>query len=460
MAGRPDHHAIQAFLFVLLLGFGLRAVNGEGNNRAALWAGFVAAFALWTSLEALVVVAVVVAAFTVLWYWKGRVYVPAALHFAAALTFFCLAANMVERPVGDWLMAEFDRISIVHVMLFFLVTLFWLAVGACGRFGISIAGPWRRVSVSIIAAALGLAVVGWLYPDILDGPFADVPRKVYIFWHTEIAAHRPTFTLGDPLAGVSTTLFYLGPALVAAVYLPFAFARARAGDRPMWTFLALAMAVFVPMGFYQLRWNIYAELLALPIYALLLDRVLEWITARRALMDRLVIVAALRAGMVIVFVGGFVAISSLLGLSQSRAKSTQQGNSCNVAAVARHLSGAKYFAAQPLNILTMISIGPQLLYQTPHRVVATPDHRNAEGILDTIEFFTARNADSAKAIAVRRQLDLVMICPGSPEDRLFRGLDEQTLFDGLVAGQPPAWLVEVPLQGASVGGYRLFEVKP
>jgi hypothetical protein len=460
MAGRPDHHAIQAFLFVVLIGFAIRAVGGDGNGRAAFWAGFVAAFSLWTSLEALVVVAVVIAAFAVLWYWKDRTFLPTALIFSAALTFFCLAANIIERPQGEWLHDEYDRLSIAQIMLFSFVLLFWLAISAASRFGIAMGGPGRRAIILIAGAAIGLAALALSYPKLLDGPMAEVPREIYVFWHTEIAAHRPTFPPGDLLAGVRNSLFFMGPALVAAVYLPFVVTRTRVDERPRWLFMAVAMAVFVPIGFYQLRWNIYAELLGLPIYALLLDRVLEWSTARRFLSDRPVTVAVMRGGLIIIFVTGFVAIGAALGLSSTKAKPTQQGSVCDVAAVSRYLAESERFGGRPRNILTLISIGPQLLYRTPHRVVATPDHRNPDGIIDALRFLTATNTEQAKAIVQRRQLDLVMICPGSPEDRLFRGKDEQTLFDRLVAGQTPSWLAEVPFEAGSIGGYRLFEVEP
>ena len=102
--------------------------------------------------------------------------------------------------------------------------------------------------------------------------------------------------------------------------------------------------------------------------------------------------------------------------------------------------------------------GPELLYRTRHEVIGTPYHRNDRGILDTYDFFSAADPATALAIATRRQIDLVLICPTGSE-RLFHAREgEDVLLDRLSREQAPPWLVPVELPQTVATAYRLFEM--
>ena len=99
-----------------------------------------------------------------------------------------------------------------------------------------------------------------------------------------------------------------------------------------------------------------------------------------------------------------------------------------------------------------------MLYRTHHGVVATPDHRNVDGIADTFEFFTATDLGAARAVVEKRGIELVLICPAERESRQYLGPDEATLLQLLIEGAPPVWLRPVLLPEKLGEAYRLFEV--
>jgi hypothetical protein len=86
-----------------------------------------------------------------------------------------------------------------------------------------------------------------------------------------------------------------------------------------------------------------------------------------------------------------------------------------------------------------------LLLRTPHRVLATPYHRNASGIRKVHELFTASDPGVARALADSWGVDTIILCPGRDEV-LFEGsfAEGRTLYERLRDGAPPEWLVPVP----------------
>ena len=108
-----------------------------------------------------------------------------------------------------------------------------------------------------------------------------------------------------------------------------------------------------------------------------------------------------------------------------------------------------------------------MLYRSQHEVVASPYHRNANGIRDGHNFFAARELATARAIAKRRGLTWILICIHSGERALYAkdgrnapgaGAGKPILYDQLQDERPPAWLRAVALPAAS-GNFRLFEVR-
>jgi len=178
--GRPDHHNLINLLEVVIAGLAIRLLINPDRRIWALAAGTVGAMNLWVSLEALPVVVMVIAAFGISWLTGERRHLRMGLDFSAALMAGLVLAVLGERGGDAFLALEFDRLSLVHLVLFGLNLVAWLGLVAVDRRDglmnvFSARMGWSALAVGGIAAAL------WLFiPDLFRHPVES------------LAAVRPT----------------------------------------------------------------------------------------------------------------------------------------------------------------------------------------------------------------------------------------------------------------------------
>lgn len=121
------------------------------------------------------------------------------------------------------------------------------------------------------------------------------------------------------------------------------------------------------------------------------------------------------------------------------------------------------FTGKPETILSVTDLGPPLLWGTPHAVVATPYHRNTEGILDAHRFFSAMDPHSIRSIVESRRVTLVLIRlpllrSGPPENGIFFP-SPINFYQKLANGNPPLWLKSVPVPEGLNQAFRLYRVE-
>jgi hypothetical protein len=97
-------------------------------------------------------------------------------------------------------------------------------------------------------------------------------------------------------------------------------------------------------------------------------------------------------------------------------------------------------------VATDISYGPFLLALTPHSVMAAPYHRIGHGIVAEHRAL-ASPPDEARRVLMEAKADYVMICGPRPPDGLAEPARGKSLWGRLVAGDLPAWLERVPVEG-------------
>lgn len=468
LPGRADHHGLQALVFVVLLGLGLRLLAWPLDRRLPLLAGLVAGLAIWISVEGALGVAIVLAALTVAWLVDGGDRVLAPLRFSLATVSGLAVALAVERPPAAWLAAEFDRISIVQLWAFALVAAFWLCVWAWRRGGVRDASRPARAFLLIAGLTLAAAAMGLSYPRFFAGPMADVPVAVRALWLAQISELISPLAQPRPGDAVYLLCLYLGAVFPALLYLPWLLRRSAGTERRRWLLLLLALVVTLALSLYQLRWSTYAQLAALPVYAALLGRTLAALGLRFTVpgdgprpLGRVLVQSLARVLVLLGFGFGFIAVGWLAkpsGVTATGGDSDALVRACDVGAASRFLAEPSSYGERPRRIMTYVFDGPELLYRTPHQVVGTPYHRNGAGILDTHGFFAARDADAARRIVARRGIELVLLCPSGSERLFYAREGEVILLDRLATGEAPAWLRPVALPPPLAGQYLLFEV--
>lgn len=455
MAGRPDHQSLMGLLFALSVALTLRLMGAEPRPRAALGAGLVVALALWVSVESLVAAALMLAVLGLAWVWRGGELARLSLIVALAATAGMGLALLVDPMADGVLAAQYDRLSIVHVVLSAVVALFWLAAVGLEQGARALGAP-ARAALAAVGAALVLGIAWLAFPKLFGGPYVDIDATLGPIFRQFVGQSRPLFS--DDPESIKQAVYWLGP---LALGLPFLIQRCWRGalaERPAWLYLLGALLLYLALTISALRWSSYLGLLvAFPVTGLLM--------ATLGIMDRLALPwrSLARALTVILFSVGFLFLGILF---QRQSEQYARAEAMGVAAGKCSLQGFAEFAngaagrdgGAPQRILANVFSGPELLYRTPHQVVATPLHRNAAGIGDAYAILSAASDRRARELVLARGITWVLLCPGSVEPVLFRRPDgASTLYERLAAGTPPSWLRPLALP-PGLEGFRLFEV--
>lgn len=478
--GRSDHHSLLLLLFVVLLGLTLRLLRDPLDHSGAAAAGIVAGLSLWISPEALVFIACSLAALTWFW-WRGE----AGLSHKNRTYLICLAGTLavalvVERGPAAFATVENDRLSILHVALFGAIALFWAIASAFEPLD----RPWRVRANQVLQhrvqgfaqppaprpawigltgrallGGLGLGALAYamlnLFPDLRDGPLGQVDPLYARLRLERIVEVQPLVPLGWLTAGefgkAATRLVQLvGIALPALPFLVFHLLRRPDASRRLWLSVALALAVFLLLAFYQVRWSSYAQtLLVLPYSAFV-----AWLMVRLAgpgqrrsaqLVRPLIIVAAL-----------FWPLLLGQALPQPKIETADQG--CPIerlAPIIDHVAGGTGGT-----ILAMADYGPELLYRTNHRVLSIPNHRPQAGFAFTYFVLTDSDDLRARTGLLEHEVDWILLCPNVVERSIFAPDHgpPNTLYQRLVDGRAPSWVRPVTLTKDLAADVRLYRV--
>ena len=454
--GRADHHALLLLVFVAAAGFMLRALRQPLDARSALCAGLAAGFGMWLSIEFLMVVAVCVAGLGLPWLLGQRERVAQCKWFALGLSLVLLLALLTERPLTSLLEPSYDSISIVHYLLAVAILLFWRTtetIEARARGGSRFVGRASLVALGLGATALLLSGV---YPLFFAGPMAEVDPRIVPLWLDRVLEMRPL--LPDDRSSFGQLIFYLGGALAATLlFLTVLFDERRSRQFDIHLFIALACLLTTVVALRHVRFAGYAEIASVIAFAVVLDRFLIW--SER--IDSDLLRGLLRGGFIGTMMMGPLLVGSTL-MAQPAVPTDAAGRplaGCDVLEVARFLDKDPQWGSAPHTILAFMDIGPELLYRTRHRVIATPYHRNGNGIYDGWRMLASPDSATARALAGERGVDLVLLC-GLPSERVFYAPAEgsENLYSRLEAGNPPEWLEAVELPPAIAGEAKLYRV--
>jgi len=117
-------------------------------------------------------------------------------------------------------------------------------------------------------------------------------------------------------------------------------------------------------------------------------------------------------------------------------------------------SGIAAMGPEPSNLLAPIDLGPRILLDSPHRVLATAHHRAGIAIADNMHAFLNKPEEAHKIIE-RRKIEYVVLCPSMNEIDVYRAMRPDGLAATLVGGEIPVWLDPVESQGDGVLIWRV-----
>ena len=187
----------------------------------------------------------------------------------------------------------------------------------------------------------------------------------------------------------------------------------------------------------------------------LLSRVLLLLKSRKRALWR----SLIRCLIILLFTTGF-SVAGLLAEAVFRKEvSADKDKAISLVQLCEYLSKGERWQGRNLRILTQPDFGAEILYRTAHEVMATPYHRNVDGILDTYDTMTADSDDKALELIQERGIDVILLCPTSTEAAFYsKAEDSSTFYQRLRQDSPGDWLRKVELPGNLSSSFILYEV--
>jgi hypothetical protein len=160
--------------------------------------------------------------------------------------------------------------------------------------------------------------------------------------------------------------------------------------------------------------------------------------------------------MLILLVPG-AAVSSLVRLlpdadeapTKAKAESAKSDKICQSALSVRALQ-----RLPKGNIIAPFDMGPTILAQTEHSVVASSHHRNEQAMHDHIQIFRSNTA-TALAMMKARDIDYIVVCAEGTELDYYLRKDPQGLWAHLANGKTPAGLERMADRGSGIRVWRV-----
>jgi len=450
--GRADHHMLFALVVVLTLGFLARSFERDVKNQSpARAAGAFLALGLWLGPEFLVFMGLCLGITGIAWLAGRDGSLRQNLSLAQGMFVTTVAAIFVEHGPTGLLTVEYDRISALHLTLASILLIFWLAVSFATVRRSAPFGLAARIGLAVAADCLALAIMLFLFPGLTNLPFADVD-PAFLPIQARIADYSGARNAGD-------FLLYFGSAVFALPWLMWRLRREQStANRWVWWLMAMASVVYLVFAFQWLRWSLYAALFLTIILADLITCADNAVSEKFPYPARTAIKIPILLGLA---VGPLVVGAGLLYAGKNHEQNdVANSQACPILELASHLN-APPWSDFSLNIIASANFGPEILYRTGHRVVATLSHRNAAGVVDGHRIFSGSDEAAIHDLILKREVDLLLLCPGSSHDSYFLMPNgDGSFYRRLEAGNPPDWLHEVTLPEGLAKSLLLFEVPP
>lgn len=429
---RIDHHGWQMVLGVAAV----LALIGDRPIRAGALAG--GAMALWmhVSIEGLpyaVLLSAALALRLLIWsedHEKSRREAARMTSFLWSLSVSSIVLFVATQSYAGWMVRYCDAINIGHVASFAAAALLITPL-----LHSHVARPVGRLLVLIVCALGTAAVFTFSAPHCVGSPFASLDPLVREFWHLRVLEGMPLWKTADPLDVPRLAVMILG---AIGVGLGLVSASSRE-ERVDWLTLAIILAGSIIMALLVSRASGIAALYALPGLTLLTLVVLKRVRSIRA--------PAQRIGATLValtfLVPYLVLFLSIIATFLIRPVSADE----DLSVVTYEDIAASVAGLPPMKILAPLDFAPSLLLLTPHTVLASGHHRNADAMLDVLTAFVGTPSE-AEAVVRSRGIDMVAVVPKGVEFELFARTSPEGFAARVGRGDAPEWLTPVHVDGA------------
>jgi len=445
--GRADHHSWHVIVSTLLLGCIIRLALKPDDRKAAGVAAIGLALGLWFGGEAIPWLAAFNLGLAVIWLFAGRAILGPAIRLSAITLAACFVIlPLAQRPTA-LLSVACDDFGLVYLAMPAVMLVFW---GGASLLEQWCSNAWHRLGLGFATAAILGLVFFTAFPACRGGPYGQLDGRLADVWLQHTTEMLSTSALFGGFANAAIAI--IGPVL-AAVAISVESIRRRGAARRVW--LAMGCFLFPALVIACLHVQVLphaAVLSAIPLVWALADIAPgQYWRSRQpwAPMISLPTTVALNYCLVAVLPPRLAEI-----IGQGRVAADDAAGPCDLTLISAFLSDPAGLGATVKLIAAPIDNGAELLFRTPHQVLAAPFERDVSGNLDLFDLFTAPSEDAAHAIAARRHVDIVMFC--RPDASMWLPDNTGIFLRRLQAGKVPAWLH--PLAAPQASGFSVYEV--
>jgi hypothetical protein len=441
--GALDHHGAQ-LLLVLAGSWGAMA-RGDARLLPA-FGGLAGALSLAIGLEMLPAIAAMLAAVGLRWAIEGeraaRATSAYGLGFGAG-TGALLAATV---PPAAWFAPACDALSLVWVAAAALSggTLALLAIT-----GTRLGGVVTRLCAGAILASLALVAFVLAFPDCLGDPYANMDPRMATLWLDHVSEAQNVFSIAATSPAEFLPIYF--PPIAGLALATLAMALAPRAEHTLYLAPLFALLALVAVALWQVRGAASANLLAQALIAVGLVRLFAPGDGRGSRVRFLVAALAMSSPALILVGQAFGA--ALAAFDPARPQYYAGG----IGDCRRPADMAPLKPLVPGRVLSLIDIGPTILYETRHSIFAAPYHRNVDGNRATFDLLLGDDAAARRVIA-EKGVDYVAICPGAPEHFNYGRAAPEGLSARLGRGEVPDYLEALP--GDAKDTLRVFRVRP
>ena len=115
---------LKRLLTSILLGLGLKLLTAQANTLTAFAAGVIAGLGMWVGVEGLIGVTMILGLLGFMWFWDRGEFARYGFVFSVTISAMAALVILVEHPPTLWLAAQYDILSIVHLFVFVMITVF------------------------------------------------------------------------------------------------------------------------------------------------------------------------------------------------------------------------------------------------------------------------------------------------------------------------------------------------
>ncbi len=431
---RIDHHGWQIAMAVLALS----TIFWSEIRKAGLVLGLALAVWLHISLEGAPMTAAFFLLLGLRWVRDGAegarlLWTITSFSVASLLLFF---GTQIQ---GLFATTYCDTVSPPHIYAILLATIVMIPAIRL------LPDDWKlRLAAAAVAGVGALAVLFIVAPQCVGGAFGTMDPLVREYWYSKVNEGLPVWYQSWRTAA------NLGAGLLCGAISWFVLrAKLKGEDRRKLDTIGFFLFYGLLLSIVIIRTISVATAFAIPVAAALVALLFEHYRKSQVPVGRITLVAV----MLVVLVPG-AAVSSLIRAIPDTAeatekKATKSNGACQAALSVRSLS-----ALPKGSFVAPFDMGPMILAQTPHNVLASSHHRNEAGMRDHIEIFRSK-PDTAYSLMKARRIDYLAACPKEAELGFYAKKDPEGLWAQITKRNVPDWLEPMPDMGKGIKVWRV-----